>query len=174
MLGLPGRCAVRRAVFVLAIALPIMYGLEAVGVPHERSGAAFVVLLPLVGLGVAAWGYRDYRRRAALEVVIDRDRIALRVDSRQVDLLPADVASIRLDPTWTGFACILIRTTGKSVRLPPEIAPLAEARDALDVTLIPDLVRRLDERITRGDAVPLRTQPGAISSQWPEVSKRSS
>ena len=51
----------------LFIAVPLMYAAKALGVSRSKDvgGAAFVVLLPLMGVGVAIWGYRDYRRRAA-------------------------------------------------------------------------------------------------------------
>jgi hypothetical protein len=151
----------------LFLAVPIMYALEALGLSRDRASAPFLVLLPLIGVGVAVWGYRDYRRRAALEVVIDRDRVTIGIDSRRTVLRFEDVVSIRLVPTsqWVSsqpasrtadFTCVLVPRSGRVLRLPPEIAPFVLVREALEVTLIPELVRRLDERIARGEPVALR------------------
>ncbi len=41
--------------------------------------------------------------------------------------------------------------------MPPEIAPFSLVREPLEETLIPSLVRRLDERIARGETATLRT-----------------
>jgi hypothetical protein len=146
----------------LFLAVPIMYALEAIGLSRDRASAPFLVLLPLIGVGVAAWAYRDYRRRAALEVVIDRDRVTIGVDSRQTVLRFEDVASIRLVPTRADFACVLVPRSGRVLRLPPEIAPFSRVREPLEATLIPEMVRRLDERIARGEAVTLRTPSARI------------
>jgi hypothetical protein len=140
----------------LFLAVPIMYALEALGLSRDRASAPFLVLLPLIGVGVAAWGYRDYRRRAALEVVIDRDRVTIGIESRRSVLRFEDVVSIRLVPTRADFACVLVPRSGGVLRLPPEIAPFALVREPFEVTLIPEMVRRLDERIARGEAVALR------------------
>jgi hypothetical protein len=140
----------------LFLAVPLMYGLEALGLSRDRASAPFLVLLPLIGVGVAAWGYRDYRRRAALEVVIDRDRVTIGIDSRRTVLRFEDVVSIRLVPTRIDFACVLVPRSGRVLRLPPEVAPFTLVREPLEVTLIPEMVQRLDERIARGEAVTLR------------------
>jgi len=63
----------------LFLAVPLMHALEALGLSRDRESAPFLMLLPVIGVGVAAWGYRDYCRRAALEVVIDRNRVTLGV-----------------------------------------------------------------------------------------------
>jgi hypothetical protein len=138
-------------------AVSMILGLEALGVSMAREigNTAFVVLLPLMGIGVAIWGYRDYRRRAALEVIIDRDRVTIGRGGAEQVLRFEDVVSIRLDPTENDFACVLGRRSGRAWRLPPEVAPFAMARDALEITLIRDLLRRLDDRIAGGEAVAL-------------------
>jgi hypothetical protein len=136
----------------LFLAIPMMYALEAAGMPRERASTPFIVLLPLVGIGVAMWGYRDYRRRAALEVTVDHDRITIRVDSRLNVVRFDDVASIRLAPAKTGYACVLATHAGQIVRLPPEIASFAHVEQALELTLIRQLVARLNERIAAGEA----------------------
>jgi hypothetical protein len=138
------------------LTLPITFALEALGVPRERSGEALLVTLPLVGIGVAAWGYRDYRRRAALEVVVDRDLVTLVVNSRPRVLKFEEVASIRLVPTRLDFACVLAPRSGRVLRLPIEVAPFKLVRESLDVTLIPRLASRLEERIAGGEATTLR------------------
>src|SRR5262245_31222353 len=97
----------------LFLAVPLVYVLEALGLARDRASAAFLVLLPLFGVGVATWGYRDYRRRAALEVVIDRDRVTIDMKSRRVVLRFEDVVSIRLIPTGIGFACVLVPRSGR-------------------------------------------------------------
>jgi hypothetical protein len=148
----------------LFLAVPIMYALEAVGLSRDRASAPFLVLLPVIGVGVAAWGCRDYRRRAALEVVIDRDRVAIGIDSRRTVLRFEDVVSIRLVPTRINFACVLVPRSGRILRLPPEIAPFGQVREPLEATLIPEIVRRLDERIARGEAVTLRIPTGRLLS----------
>lgn len=140
----------------LFLAVPLMYALEALGLSRDRASVPFLVLLPLIGVGVAVWGYRDFRRRAALEVVIDRDRVTMGIDSRRTVLRFEDVASIRLVPTRIDFACVLVPRSGRVLRLPPEIAPFARVREPLEVTLINEMVRRLDERVSRGEAVTLR------------------
>ena len=118
-----------------------------------------MVLLPIVGLVVAAWGYRDFRRRSGLEVVIDRREVTVGIDSSQRALNFADVVSIRIIPTRLDYACVLIPRIGRSLRLPPEIAPFSVVRDALDQTLIPEIVERWDKRMTAGDAVELQISP---------------
>jgi hypothetical protein len=57
---------------------------------------------------------------------------------------------------------VLIPRSGRSLRLPPEIAPFALAREPLDETLIPRLVQRLDARIMRGEDVELRMPAGRV------------
>jgi hypothetical protein len=146
----------------LFLAVPLLFALEALGLSRDRASSPFLVLLPLIGVGVAGWGYRDYRRRAALEVVIDRDRVTIGVDSRRTVLRFEDVLSIRLVPTRIDFACVLVPRSGRVMRLPPEIAPFALVREPLEVTLIPEMVRRLGERIARGEAVTLRIPPARL------------
>ncbi len=121
-----------------------------------------MILLPIVAVGVMVWGYRDYRSRAALEVVINRDRVTVGVNSNQRALNFADVDSIRIASTRYGFACVLIPRFGRSLRLPPEIAPFALSFAPLDETLIPLLVQRLDARINRGEVVELRMPAGRV------------
>ncbi|MDR3619556.1 MAG: hypothetical protein P4L85_09415 [Paludisphaera borealis] len=140
----------------IIIGLPIGLVLEAHGVPKERASLAIAAFLPLTGIGVAVWGYRDYLRRAALGVVIDRDRVTISVGSHRTVLRFEEVASIRLVPAGHDFACVLTPRSGRVLLLPPEIAPFSLVREPLEVTLIPNLVRRLDERIARGETVTLR------------------
>jgi hypothetical protein len=139
----------------LFLSVPLMFALEALGLSRESASVPFLFLLPSCGVGVAVWGYRDFRRRAALEVVIDRDRVTIDLDGRRTVLRFEDVASIRLVPARIDFACVLI-SPGRVVRLPPEVAPFGLVRDPLDATLIPELVGRLDERIARDGAVTIR------------------
>ncbi|WP_406698031.1 hypothetical protein V5E97_04175 [Singulisphaera sp. Ch08] len=146
----------------LFLAVPLMYSLETLGLSRDRASAPFLVLLPLIGVGVVAWSYRDYRRRAALEVVIDRDRVTIGKDSRRTVLRFEDVVSTRLVPTRIDFACVLVSRSGQALRLPAEIAPFSLVREPLEVTLIPEMVRRLDERIARGEAVTLRIPSARI------------
>jgi hypothetical protein len=140
----------------LFVSVPLMLGLQALGLSKDRASAPFLVLLPLFGVGVAAWGYRDYRRRAALEVVIEGDRVTVGIDSRRTVLRFEDVVSIRLVPTRIDFACVLVPRSGRALRLPPEIAPFAQVREPLEVTLTPEMLRRLEERIARREAVTFR------------------
>ena len=154
----------------LFLAVPIMYALEALGLSRDRASAPFLVLLPLTGVGVAAWAYRDYRRRAALEVVIDRDRVTIGKDSRRTVLRFEDVVSIRLVPARANIACVLVPRSGRVLRLPPEIAPFALVHEALEVTLIPEMVRRLDERIARGEVGCFGSPRPGFSSRCPELS----
>lgn len=100
-------------------------------------------------IGITADGRR-------VEVVIDRDRVTIGIDSRRTVLRFEDVVSIRLVPARIDFACVLVPRSGRVLRLPPEIAPFALVHEPLEVTLIPEMVRRLDERIARGEAVTLR------------------
>jgi hypothetical protein len=58
-------------------------------------------------IGVALWGFRDYRRRAALNVEIDLVGMSISVDARRTVVPIENVASIRLYPTGLDFACIL-------------------------------------------------------------------
>ena len=95
-------------------------------------------------------------------------------DGRERVLRYEDVTSIRLEPTENDFACVLLRRSGRAWRLPPEVAPFDIARDALEITLIRELVRRLDDRINGGEAVAPRT-PGPGSSGWlPRTRRRCS
>lgn len=145
--------------------VPLLYVCVALGMPADPPGwfvALELAILLLIGAGVASWGLRDYRRRAALEVVIERDRATVRIDARQTTIRFDEVASIRFVPTRGEFACFLVPRAGKAVRLPPEVAPFALAGDALEATLIPVLVRRLDERIARGEAVTLAVSPARL------------
>jgi hypothetical protein len=140
----------------LFLSVPIMLALEANGMSRDRASAPFLILLPLFVVGVAVWAYRDYQRRAALEVVIDREQVTVGIDSRRSALRFDDVVSIRLVPTRIDFACALISRSGRVLRIPAEIAPFTLIRDALDATLIPELVRKMDDRIASGEAVALR------------------
>src|SRR5262245_18928362 len=57
----------------LFLSLPAIYLLGLIGVDEVRARYAFPVLLcPSVVL-VIAWAVREYRQRAAVEVVVDRD-----------------------------------------------------------------------------------------------------
>src|SRR5271165_4596640 len=133
----------------LFISLPVGFALEALGLSKTGGNLSFVILLPIIAVAVVAWGYRDYRNRAALEVIVDRRCVSIGVGSNQRVLNFADVDSIRVATTRHGFACVLIPRSGRSLRLPPEIAPFEMAREPLDETLIPLLVQRLDSRLTR-------------------------
>jgi hypothetical protein len=146
----------------LFVAVPLMLVLESLGLSRDSATAPFLVLLPLFGVGVAVWGYRDYRRRAALAVVIDRDQVTIEVDGRRTVVRFEDVVSIRLAPARLDFTCALV-TSGRVVRLPPEVAPFAKVREPLDLTLIPELVRRLDQRIARGEAVTIRASAARLA-----------
>ncbi len=139
----------------LFVSVPLMVVLESFGISKERSGTPFLVLLPLFLLGVAVWGFLDYRRRANLEVVIERDHVGIGAGKRRTVVPFEDVVSIRLVPTREAHACVLVRRSGRAVRLPTEIAPLGLVHQPLDATLIPELVRRLDDRIARGESVKL-------------------
>jgi hypothetical protein len=146
----------------LFISLPLWFALEAIGIPTDNGGRPFMILLPIVAVGVMVWGYRDYRSRAALEVVIYRDRVTVGVNSNQRALNFADVDSMRIASTRYGFACVLIPRSGRSLRLPPEIAPFALSHAPLDETLLPLLVQRLDGQINRGEEVELRMPAGRV------------
>ena len=71
----------------LFISLPLGFALEAIGISTDRGGRPFVILLPIVSVAVAVWGYRDYQSRAGLAVVIDRDRVTVGVNSKQRALI---------------------------------------------------------------------------------------
>lgn len=140
----------------LFASLPLLIGAEAFGLSKDLVGGIFCVLLPVIGAGVAVWAYRDYRRRAALEVLIDRDALWTIVNARETAVWFDDVATIRLSPSGWDFACILVLRSGETLQLPPEVAPFSAVRDDLDATLIPVLVGRLDDTIQAGGRVSLR------------------
>lgn len=140
----------------LFASLPLWIGTETLGLSKDLAGGLFLVLLLVSGVVVALWAYRDYRRRAALEVLIDRDVLWTMVGNRETAVRFDDVATIRLTPSGWDFACILLLRSGDTLMLPPEVAPFSGVRDDLDATLIPELVHRLNERLELGESVSLR------------------
>lgn len=140
----------------LFITTPILFGLEALGLPHERFEGYFLLIYPPVGLWTVVWARRDYRRRADFAVTIRRDRLVVELGRRTDDVPFAEVESIRLVPARLDLACVLVRRGGGPLRLSPEVAPFSSVRDALEETLVSDLVRRLDRRLAAGESVPFR------------------
>jgi len=66
------------AVFLwLFVSLPLAFGLRALGGNPAQEKGLILGSLAVVAAGVIAWGVRDYRRRAAVEVVLDRDRVVV-------------------------------------------------------------------------------------------------
>lgn len=133
--------------------LPLLIGGDAFGFSKDLVAVVFYLLLLAIGAGVAVRGYREYRRRSALEVVVDLHALWTIVESRETLVRFEDVAWIRLSPTGSDFACVLGLRTGDVVHLPPEVAPFSLVSQDLETTLIPEMVRRLDETLARGEAV---------------------
>jgi hypothetical protein len=84
------------------------------------------------------------------------DLIEYQLDSRRENFPSAKVMSIGLAPARLYLACVLVRQRGRPLRLSPEVAPFDLIRDALDETLIPELVQRLDRRLGAGELVAIR------------------
>lgn len=141
------------AIFLLG---PIQLALQACDAREYISKLVTFAVYFLVGLGTMVWAVRDYRRRADYKVTIQWDRIVVQLGSRRVDLPFAEVASIRLVPAGLNFSCVLLRQRGTSLRLSPEVAPFNLVRDALEETLISELVRRLDHEVGAGELVAIR------------------
>jgi hypothetical protein len=94
---------------------------------------------------------RDHGNRTAASQSSAPRQINRRETVRRFD----DVIGIRLVPEGPEFACILIPRSGRALRLPPEIVPLDLIRDELEITVILQLLGRIDERLARGEAVGL-------------------
>jgi hypothetical protein len=151
------------AVFLTIFAtVPLMIAVEVYGLSKNILNATFFLLLPVFGIGVAFWGYQDYRRRAALDVIIDPGGMSIAVDARQTMVPIEDVVSVRLYPTGLDFAYVLVLQSGRVLWLPPEVAPLSVVHDALESTLIPVLVHRLDEKLARGESIALEMSWGRL------------
>jgi len=145
------------AVFIaLFLHFPIYYLLKKCGVPEEYAECTFPILLPIVTVGVVVWGTRDYRRRAALKVIIDRDGVVVDRATKVYSVSTAEVKGIHLVPTGSSVACILERADNSTMRLPPEIAPFSSVREPLEAALITRLVQDLDERMSRGQSLAVR------------------
>ena len=145
------------AIFLaLFLTLPIQLALRA-GVISDETAKYIVLFVFIVsGLATLMWVIRDYRRRADFKVIIGWDRIVVQLGSRGDELPFPEVKSIRLVPAGLDLACVLVRQRGRSLRLSPEVAPFSLVRDALDETLIPELVLRLDRRLAAGERVTIR------------------
>jgi hypothetical protein len=142
--------------------IPLMVAVEVYGLSRSILNGTFFLLLPVILIGVALWGFRDYRRRAALNVEIDLAGMSISVHAHRTIVPIEDVASIRLYPTGLDFARILGLRSGRLLWLPPEVAPLSAVRDTLESTLIPVLLRRLDERLVRGESIALEVSWGRL------------
>jgi hypothetical protein len=140
----------------LFASIPVMLVLAAFGVPWERANGFFLLMVPVFGLGMGVWGYHEYQRGAGLEVIIERDRVTVGTNGRKRVLRFEDVNYIRLVPAGSELACILIPRSGRALRLPPEIVPFDIIRDALAISVIFQLLGRMDERLARGETVDLR------------------
>jgi hypothetical protein len=142
------------AVFgALLLSTPIHYLLVSFGVDEDDTGIGFLILLPIVLVAVIVLAVRDYRRRAFLKVIVDRDRIAIERSHKPLDVALAEISGIRL--VWANFdiACILERSDKVSVRIPSDVAPLPAVKAPLEVALIPGLVADLDRRLREGQSV---------------------
>ena len=149
------------AIFMALFAVTLVaLAATAFGVPWERAWSEctllFVVMTLVYALGMCVWGYDDYRSKAELEVTVERDRVTVRRNSRERILLFENVVSIRLFPFGSELGCALIPRSGRALRLPAEIAPFYRVRDELNMTVVFQLLGRMDERLTRGEPVEAR------------------
>jgi hypothetical protein len=149
------------AIFTAIFAVtPVALAATALGVPFERAWSEcfllFLVMTLVYAVGMCVWGYNDYCSKAELEVTVERDGVTVRRNSRERLLLFEDVVAITLFPSGSELGCELIPRSGRALRLPPEIAPFFRIRNELGMTVIFQLLGRMDERLTRGETVEVR------------------
>ncbi|HEX7897292.1 MAG TPA: hypothetical protein VF950_06005 [Planctomycetota bacterium] len=111
------------------------------------GGAAGLALFALV-----AWfGWRDFRRRANVEVLVKADALVL----NGVELAFADVETVHL--TFDGrLPTIVLETADGRRRLPAEIAPFERVEPLLVERLLPRMLERFEKELAAGRTVPLR------------------
>lgn len=140
----------------LLIAVPLIFVLQGLGVSERFAPIAFPILLIPISLGAIAWGFHEYRGRAAAEVLIYQDGVLAQVGRARRALAFDDVETVRLDPAGLDMACTLIPRTGRALRLPPDIAPYSIVSRPLSNSLIAVLARRLGNRFDAGESVTVR------------------
>ena len=139
--------------FALIVAMPLAYGLKQMGLSEESAKKIFPILLVPIGLGTMAYAFREYRGRASSEVAIYRDGLTTRTGGVRRTLAFDEVEAVRLIPSGTDLACILVTKLGEKVGLPPDIAPCSVASRALETTVIRTLARRVGGRIDARETV---------------------
>ena len=145
------------------VIMPIVFGLKALGWRDEDGRRLILIPMAAVVAGVIAWGVREYRRRAGVEVVIDRDRLSIGLGRRLEVWVFSEVESIRLVQAGLDMGCILVRKGGGLIRVPPEVAPYSIVRELLEPTLIDRLRRQLGDRIRAGESIAIREHaPGGL------------
>lgn len=118
--------------------------------------AKMVVGLSLGGvLSVLAvvWSVRDYRRRSADRIEIREDRLE-KVWGKRMEAYPLDELEWIEGPSLTTLT--LKWYDGRKLRLRTEVWPVQEIGEALVSRAVPGMVRRMTERVARGEVVEFR------------------
>lgn len=114
----------------------------------------------LGGLGgfalVARFGWRDYRRRADEEVLVRPDGLVVAGTRTRVELLFADVRTVRLRFEGADPNIELEAVDGRRVRPPVEIAPFESLNPPLLERLLPGMLERFEAELAAGTTVPMR------------------
>jgi hypothetical protein len=151
------------ALLVGAIVGGLVFGLLYwAGVPQHWASLAACPAAGLSTLGTLVFGYKDYRRRADIQVVLDAERLSCKYAGKEAALSYADVAGVRLLPRMGCIACVLESQDGQRLALPCEVAPYEAVRDELEWRLMPVLVSRLAKFLDEGETIHLRNSRTAV------------
>jgi len=129
--------------------------LEAAGVSQGTANLVAGGWIPVAFVAIVAFAVRDYRRRAGINVQIYSDRIVVETDGKRRAVSLDDVRAVQMLPTGDRIACVLRLDNGQDLRLPDVIASFPVVREALEATLLPRLVGRLDEGVAQGQSIRL-------------------
>lgn len=132
-----------------------MAGLGAAGLPEPAAaGLGLVIGLGAVGL-LARFAWRDYRRRASLELVLGKEHLELTQGPDRVEIPYGEVETVQLRYNGSLPTLDIEAADGRRVRIPTEIAPFAQVLPVLGARLFPGMAERLERRLQSGQDVPL-------------------
>jgi len=133
--------------------------LVAMGGNADIAGYSMFVLLPIVGIALTVFAFKDYRRRADVRVVVDVDSIQVRQNQKERSALYEDISDARIIPMWFDEACELKLIDQTCIRLPLVIASASMVREPFEQSLIPVLAVRVAGEIGAGGDITINDDP---------------
>lgn len=143
------------AILVLTAALfGLFWGLLwAAGLGGDAEILVLSVVLPIVSVGVIALAIHDYQHRAEIVVTVYPDCVTIQQAGKAYAVRFEAVRDVRLEPWGLDAACVLVLSSGQSVRLPPEAAPFSQVQAVLESVLVTRLADELADRLANGETI---------------------